>query len=39
MKGVEHMLSNLEEEGVEIDGKIASIFYDEIARIEGEAER
>jgi hypothetical protein len=39
MKGVEHMLSNLEEEGVEIDGKVASIIDDEISRIKAEAER
>ncbi|XP_047057204.1 uncharacterized protein LOC124663559 [Lolium rigidum] len=36
---VEHMLANLLEEGVEIDGKIASILDDEIARIKAEAER
>ncbi|KAM0898247.1 hypothetical protein ACQ4PT_022052 [Festuca glaucescens] len=36
---VEHMLANLEEEGVEIDGKIASILDDEIARIKAEAKR
>ncbi|XP_051224829.1 uncharacterized protein [Lolium perenne] len=35
---VEHMFANLEE-GVEIDGKIASILDDEIARIKAEAER
>jgi hypothetical protein len=33
------MLANLEEEGVEIDDKIASIIDDEIARIKSEAER
>jgi hypothetical protein len=35
---VEHMFANLEE-GVEIDGKIASILDDEIAKIKAEAER
>ncbi|KAM0899892.1 hypothetical protein ACQ4PT_021000 [Festuca glaucescens] len=39
MKEVEHMLANLEEEGVEIDDKIASIIDDEIARIKAKAER
>ncbi|KAF0897095.1 hypothetical protein E2562_033645 [Oryza meyeriana var. granulata] len=37
MKEVEHMLANLEKEGVEIDGKIASIIDDEVARIKAEA--
>jgi hypothetical protein len=32
-------LAKLEKEGVEIDGKIASIIDDEIARIKAEAER
>ncbi|KAF7107434.1 hypothetical protein CFC21_108058 [Triticum aestivum] len=39
VKEAEHMLANLEEEGVEIDGNIASIINDEIARIKAEAER
>ncbi|TKW30454.1 hypothetical protein SEVIR_2G038500v4 [Setaria viridis] len=38
-KEVEHMLANLEKEGVEIDGKIASIIDDEVARIKAEAAR
>jgi hypothetical protein len=38
-KEVEDMLANLEEEGVEMDGKIASIIDDEVARIKAEAER
>ncbi|XP_047061540.1 uncharacterized protein LOC124668441 isoform X2 [Lolium rigidum] len=38
-KEAEHMLANLEEEGVEIDGKMASIIDDEIARIKAEADR
>ncbi|TVU16542.1 hypothetical protein EJB05_40112 [Eragrostis curvula] len=38
-KGVEHMLADLEKEGVEIDGKIASIIDDEVARIITEAAR
>lgn len=33
------MLANLENEGVKIDGKIASIIDDEVARIKAEAER
>jgi hypothetical protein len=33
------MLAILEEEGVEIDSKMASIIDDEIARIKAEAER
>jgi hypothetical protein len=33
------MLSKLEEAGVEIDDKIASIIDDEIARIRAKAER
>ncbi|XP_037468514.1 uncharacterized protein LOC119340695 isoform X2 [Triticum dicoccoides] len=39
VKEAEHMLANLEEEGVEIDGNIASIINDEITRIKAEAER
>ncbi|CAN6201646.1 unnamed protein product [Urochloa humidicola] len=39
MKDVEHMLADLENEGVEIDGKIASIIDDEMARIKAEATR
>jgi len=39
MSEVEHLLANLEKEGVEIDGKIASIIEDGIARIKGEAAR
>ncbi|XP_047052842.1 uncharacterized protein LOC124658891 isoform X2 [Lolium rigidum] len=38
-KEAEHMLASLEEEGVDIDGKMASIIDDEIARIKAEAER
>ncbi|KAM3208339.1 hypothetical protein ACQJBY_063176 [Aegilops geniculata] len=38
-KEVDHLLAKLEKEGVEIDGKIASIIDDEIARIKAEAER
>ncbi|CAL5078359.1 unnamed protein product [Urochloa decumbens] len=38
-KEVEHMLANLEKEGVKIDGKIASIIDDEVARIKAEAAR
>ncbi|CAN6213127.1 unnamed protein product [Urochloa humidicola] len=36
---VEHILENLEKEGVEIDDKIASIIDDEVARIKAEAVR
>ncbi|XBI36277.1 hypothetical protein VPH35_121820 [Triticum aestivum] len=36
VKEAEHMLANFEEEGVEIDGNIASIINDEIARIKAE---
>ncbi|CAN6196886.1 unnamed protein product [Urochloa humidicola] len=36
---VEHILENLEKEGVEIDDKIASIIDDEVARIKAEAAR
>ncbi|XBI36166.1 hypothetical protein VPH35_121730 [Triticum aestivum] len=32
-KDVDHLLAKLEKEGVEIDGNIASIIDDEIARI------
>ncbi|KAF8672825.1 hypothetical protein HU200_049156 [Digitaria exilis] len=39
MKEVQHMLANLENEGVEIDGKIASIIDDEVARIKAQVER
>ena len=39
MKEVENLLANLEEEGVEIDGKIGSIIDDEIARIQAEVDR
>ncbi|CAM0152529.1 unnamed protein product [Urochloa decumbens] len=39
MKEVEHMLANLENEGVEVDGKIASIIDVEMARIKAEATR
>ena len=35
----DHLLAKLEKEGVEIDGNIASIIDDEIARIKAEAER
>ncbi|KAE8770274.1 hypothetical protein D1007_58013 [Hordeum vulgare] len=38
-KEVDHLLAKLEKEGVEIDGKIASIIDVEIARIKAEAER
>ncbi|TVU31052.1 hypothetical protein EJB05_22717 [Eragrostis curvula] len=38
-KELEHMLANLEKEGVEIDGKIASIIDDEVAKIKAEAVR
>ncbi|GJM99841.1 hypothetical protein PR202_ga16979 [Eleusine coracana subsp. coracana] len=38
-KEVEHMLANLEKEGVEIDDKIVSIIDDEVARIKDEAAR
>jgi hypothetical protein len=38
-KEVEHMLANLEKEGVEIDDNIASIIDDEVARIKAEAAR
>ncbi|XP_066315250.1 uncharacterized protein [Miscanthus floridulus] len=38
-KEVEHMLANLEKEGVEIDAKIASIIDDEVAIIKAEAVR
>uniref|UniRef100_A0A0E0CLW9 Uncharacterized protein n=1 Tax=Oryza meridionalis TaxID=40149 RepID=A0A0E0CLW9_9ORYZ len=36
---VDHLLAKLENEGVEIDGKIASIIGDGIARIRDEAAR
>ncbi|XP_037469170.1 uncharacterized protein LOC119341398 isoform X3 [Triticum dicoccoides] len=36
---VDHLLAKFKKEGVEIDGKIASIIDDEIARIKAEAER
>uniref|UniRef100_I1P191 Uncharacterized protein n=1 Tax=Oryza glaberrima TaxID=4538 RepID=I1P191_ORYGL len=36
-KEVDHLLAKLENEGVEIDGKIASIIDDGIARIRDEA--
>ncbi|CAL5047638.1 unnamed protein product [Urochloa decumbens] len=39
MKDVEHVLANLENEGVEIDGKIASIIDGEMAKIKAEAAR
>ncbi|CAN6201644.1 unnamed protein product [Urochloa humidicola] len=39
MKEVEHVLANLENEGVEIDGKIASIIDGEMARIKAETAR
>ncbi|CAN6164089.1 unnamed protein product, partial [Urochloa humidicola] len=39
MKEVEHVLANLENEGVEIDGKIAGIIDGEMARIKAEAAR
>ncbi|KAF8686826.1 hypothetical protein HU200_043326 [Digitaria exilis] len=39
MKEVQHMLANLENEGVEIDGKIGSIIDDEVARIKAQVER
>ena len=38
-KEVEHLLTNLEKEGAVIDGKIATIIDDEIARIKAEAMR
>uniref|UniRef100_A0A0E0CLW8 Uncharacterized protein n=1 Tax=Oryza meridionalis TaxID=40149 RepID=A0A0E0CLW8_9ORYZ len=38
-KEVDHLLAKLENEGVEIDGKIASIIGDGIARIRDEAAR
>nr|ABP88813.1 apomixis-related protein Pca21 [Cenchrus ciliaris] len=38
-KEVEHLLANLEKEGVVIDGNITSIIDDEIARIKAEALR
>uniref|UniRef100_A0A0E0K117 Uncharacterized protein n=1 Tax=Oryza punctata TaxID=4537 RepID=A0A0E0K117_ORYPU len=38
-KEVDHLLAKLENEGVEIDGKIASIIDDEVARIKAEASR
>ncbi|CAL5016893.1 unnamed protein product [Urochloa decumbens] len=39
MTEVEHLLADLEKEGVEINDKIASIIDDEVARIKAEAER
>ncbi|CAL5042978.1 unnamed protein product [Urochloa decumbens] len=39
MKEVEHMLADLENEGVEVDGKIACIIDVEMARIKAEATR
>ncbi|RCV09493.1 hypothetical protein SEVIR_2G038600v4 [Setaria viridis] len=39
MKEVDHLLAKLEKEGVEIDGKIASVIDDGIARIKAEAAR
>ncbi|KAM0859371.1 hypothetical protein ACQ4PT_047286 [Festuca glaucescens] len=38
-KEAEHMLASLEEEGVDIDSKMASIIDDEIARIKAKADR
>ncbi|KAM3208338.1 hypothetical protein ACQJBY_063175 [Aegilops geniculata] len=38
-KEVDHLLAKFKKEGVEIDGKIASIIDDEIAKIKAEAER
>ncbi|XBI37610.1 hypothetical protein VPH35_122865 [Triticum aestivum] len=38
-KEVEHILTNLKEEGVEIDDEIASIIDDDLTRIKAEAER
>ncbi|CAL5052706.1 unnamed protein product [Urochloa decumbens] len=38
-EAADHLLAKLEKEGVEIDGKIACIIYDGIARIKAEAER
>lgn len=38
-KEAEHMLANLEKEGVKIDDRIASIIDDEVARIKVEAAR
>ncbi|KAF7094219.1 hypothetical protein CFC21_096547 [Triticum aestivum] len=38
-KEVDHLLAKLKKEGVQIDGKIASIVDDEIARIKAEAKR
>uniref|UniRef100_A0A453QZK6 Uncharacterized protein n=1 Tax=Aegilops tauschii subsp. strangulata TaxID=200361 RepID=A0A453QZK6_AEGTS len=38
-KEVDHLLAKLKKEGVEIDGNIASIIDDEMARIKAEAER
>ncbi|KAM0898248.1 hypothetical protein ACQ4PT_022053 [Festuca glaucescens] len=35
--GIDHLLTKLEKEGLEIDGKIASIIDDGIARIKAEA--
>ncbi|CAL5027391.1 unnamed protein product [Urochloa decumbens] len=39
MTEVEHLLADLEKQGVEINDKIASIIDDEVARIKAEAER
>ncbi|CAN6178223.1 unnamed protein product [Urochloa humidicola] len=39
MKEVEHVLANLENEGVEIDGKIASIIDGEMTKVKAEAAR
>ncbi|CAL5091416.1 unnamed protein product [Urochloa decumbens] len=39
MKEVDHLLAKLEKEGVEIDGKIASIIDDGITRIKAETAR
>ncbi|CAL5067885.1 unnamed protein product [Urochloa decumbens] len=39
MTEVEHLLADLEKEGMEITDKIASIIDDEVARIKAEAER
>ena len=36
---VDHLLAKLEKEGVEIDGKIASIVDDGLDRIKSEARR
>lgn len=38
-EGIDHLLTKLEKEGLEIDGKIARIIDDGLARIEAQAAR